>query len=196
MWGFSKRTSPISLSLLFQRYPACLVRLTWMVLGIEGKWPYSCYFVECCFPDLFNTARSILVKFPSSFFSMRFLTDHMVHPHSNIYTTATWKKFILSNRSKFHIIESLSIAVYAFAWLILTSLSVHETLLLSYVNLSTDFRGPPFKVEMVSSRLKHFTPFCLRSRKGQSPPPAAYSTLYNRESAWVDVFARSTMSSA
>ena len=63
-----------------------------------GKWPYNCRFVGCCFKDLFNITRSILVQFPSSFFSMRFVSVHVVHPYCSIDTTAAWKKsiFILS----------------------------------------------------------------------------------------------------
>ena len=40
----------------------------------------------------------------------------VVHPYSSIDTTAAWKKlrFILSVRSDFHTIESLSVAVHAF----------------------------------------------------------------------------------
>ena len=40
----------------------------------------------------------------------------IVHPYSSIDTTAAWKKlrFILSVRSDFHMIDSLSIAVHAF----------------------------------------------------------------------------------
>ena len=45
-------------------------------------------------------------------------------------------------------IDNPSIAVHAFASRILISFSVDETLLPSYVNLSTDFREPPFSVEM------------------------------------------------
>ena len=59
--------------------------------------------------------------------------------------------FILSDRSDFHIIDSLSIAVYGFVRCILTSLSVDPTLLLRYVNLSTNFRELPFRVEMAPS---------------------------------------------
>ena len=29
--------------------PACLVRLTWMVFKMRGKWPYSCCFLVFCF---------------------------------------------------------------------------------------------------------------------------------------------------
>ena len=130
---------------LLQQCPACLVRLTWM----GGKWPYSCYFAGCCFQDFFTFARSNLVQFPSSFLSIRFVTIHVVHPYSYIDTAATWKKsrFILSNRSDFHIINGLSIAIHAFGRRISTSLSVDEMLLPRYVNLSTNFRGPPISVE-------------------------------------------------
>ena len=45
----------------YQQCPVCLVRLTWIVFVIGGRWTYSCCFVGCCFQDLFNTACSILV---------------------------------------------------------------------------------------------------------------------------------------
>ena len=56
---------------------------------------------------------------------------HEVHPYRSIDTTAAWKKlrFILSVRSDFHMIDSLSIAVYDYASHVLTSVSVDETLL-------------------------------------------------------------------
>ena len=56
-----RSTSLMSSSLLLQQCPACLVRLTWIVFVMGGKWPYSCCFVGCCLQDLFNIARSILV---------------------------------------------------------------------------------------------------------------------------------------
>ena len=40
------------------------------VFMMGGSWPYSCCFMGCCLQDLFNTARSILVKLLSSFFSI------------------------------------------------------------------------------------------------------------------------------
>ena len=48
-------------------------------------------------------------------------------------------------------ISSLSIAVLAFTRQKLISLSVDEMLLLRYMNLSTNFTGPPFRVEMIPS---------------------------------------------
>ena len=56
-----KSTSLMSSSLLLQQCPACLVRLTWIVFVIGGRWPYSWCLVGCCCQDLFRIARSILV---------------------------------------------------------------------------------------------------------------------------------------
>ena len=148
--GIHKSTSLMSSSLLLQQCPACLVRLTWIVFVIGGRWPYSWCLVGCCGQDLFRIARSILVQLPSSFFSSRFVSVHVVHPYSSIDVTAAWKKlrFILSVRSDFHIIDSLLIAVHAFVNLVSMSFSVDSTLLSRYVNLSTSLSGVPFRVEM------------------------------------------------
>ena len=59
--GIHKSTSLMSSSLLLQQCPACLVRLTWIVFVIGGRWPYSWCHVGCCCRDLFRIARSILV---------------------------------------------------------------------------------------------------------------------------------------
>ena len=59
--GVHKSTSLMSSSLLLQRCPACLVRLTWIFFVIGGRWPYSWCLVGCCRQDLFKIARSILV---------------------------------------------------------------------------------------------------------------------------------------
>ena len=59
--GVHKSTSFMSSSLLLQHGPACLVRLTWIVFVIGGRWPYSWCLVGCCRQDLFKIARSILV---------------------------------------------------------------------------------------------------------------------------------------
>ena len=56
-----RSTSLISSFLLLQQCPACLVRLTWIVFVMGGRWPYSWCLVGCCRQDLFNIARSILV---------------------------------------------------------------------------------------------------------------------------------------
>ena len=59
--GVHRSTSLMSLSLLLQQCSACLVRLTWIVFMMGGRWPYSWCFVGCCRQDLFNIAHSILV---------------------------------------------------------------------------------------------------------------------------------------
>ena len=140
----------ISSSLLLQQCPACLIHLIWMVLEMGNRWLYSCSFVGCCFRDSFNIACSILVQFPSSFFSIRLASVYVVHPYNRIDMTAAWKKFcfILLHKSDFHMIDNQSIAVHAFASHILMSFSEDEMLLPRYVNLSTSFRKPPFSVAM------------------------------------------------
>ena len=45
--GVHKNTSLMSSSLLLQQCPACLVRLTWIVFVIGGRWPYSWCLVGC-----------------------------------------------------------------------------------------------------------------------------------------------------
>ena len=59
--GVHRSTSLMSSSLLLQQCPASLVRLTWIVFVMGGRWSYSWFFEGCCFQDLFNIARSILV---------------------------------------------------------------------------------------------------------------------------------------
>ena len=58
--GVHKSTSLMSSSLLLQQSPACLVRLTWIVFVLGGRWPYSWCLVGCCRQDLFKIACSIL----------------------------------------------------------------------------------------------------------------------------------------
>ena len=68
--GVHKSTSLMSLSLLLQQCPVCLVRQTLIVFMMGGKWPYNFCFVGCRLQDLFNIAHSILVQLLSSFFSI------------------------------------------------------------------------------------------------------------------------------
>ena len=93
--GVHRKTSLVSSSLLLQQCPTCLVHLIWIVLEMEGRWLYSCCFVGCCFQDLFNIARSILVQFPSSFFSIYLISVYVVHPYNRIDMTLLGKNCIL-----------------------------------------------------------------------------------------------------
>ena len=57
--GVHNNTSLMRSSLLLQPCPACLVRLTWIVFVIGGRWPYSWCLVGCCRQDLFKIARRV-----------------------------------------------------------------------------------------------------------------------------------------
>ena len=116
--------------LLLQQCPTYLTRLTWMVFKMGGRYPYSCCFVGCCLQDLFSTACNILVQLPSSLVSI-----HVVHPCSSIDTTTAWKKlrFILSDGSDFHMTDSLSMALHAFA--------SHVLMLMSFRSMRCCFWG-------------------------------------------------------
>ena len=58
--GVHRSTSLMSSSLLLQQCPACLVRLTWIVFVMGGRWLYSWCLVGCCRQDLFNISCNIL----------------------------------------------------------------------------------------------------------------------------------------
>ena len=151
-----------------------------MIVEMGGKWPYSCCFVGCCFQNLFKIARSILMKFPSSFFAMCLVSAHVVHPYSSLDTATAWKKchFILSDWSDFQMTNNLSIAACIFARHILTSLSVDETLLLRYMNLWTNFTCIPLRMKMAPYCLKHLC-FVLWVFMWRPMPPA-----YSRLDSW------------
>ena len=50
--GVHRSTSLMSSSLLLQQCPACLVRLTWIVFVMGGRWPYSWCLVGVLPPGL------------------------------------------------------------------------------------------------------------------------------------------------
>ena len=91
--GVHKSTSLMSWSLLLQQCPACLVRLTWIVFVIGGRWPYSWCLVGCCRQDLFKIARSILCLIISLFshntsrnlFSMKKILESFITMLSDFY---------------------------------------------------------------------------------------------------------------
>ena len=143
--------------LLLQQCSACLVRLIWMVLKMGSRWPYSCY-VGCCFQDLFNIAHRNLLQLPSSFFSICLVSIHVVYPYSKLVRPLLGKKlhFLLLYKSDFHMIDNLAIAVHTFVGHVLVSFSVDEMLFMRYMNLTTDFREPPFSVEMSSFLIKMY----------------------------------------
>ena len=82
----------------------------------------------------------------------------MVHPYSSTDTTSAGKKsrFILSVRSKFHMIGNYSITVHVFPVRMLTLVSVDKMLLLRYVKWSTNFKGSLYNVQIVPSCFKQY----------------------------------------
>ena len=65
---------------------------------------------------------------------------------------------LIYQRSDFHMISNLSIAVHTFPMHMLASLSVDEILLPKYVNWSTNFRGGQFKVKKPFSLIGSIAP--------------------------------------
>ena len=128
-----------------------------MICEIGGKWLYISCFVGCRVQNFFETARSILACLPSNFFSTISLRVNLVHLYGSTETVTVLKetRFILTEKSDFYIIDYLSIAIRAFVRLILKMISVDEILLPRYVNLPTNFRGLPLKVDMKSCFLKY-----------------------------------------
>ena len=116
---------------------------------MEGKWPYHCCFMGCCFQDLFRIACSILVQFLSSFFSIHFVGINVMHPYRRIDMTTVWKKYCVL----FYQIGLTSI------WLI-TDQQKSKLSLVAYSchfqSMSSSFRESPFCVEIPLFRLKHF----------------------------------------
>ena len=73
--GVHRSTSFMSLSLLLQQCPACLVRLTWIVFVMGGRWPYS-----CCLQDLINTQECC-----EQHWTLYTHTHTHTHTHTYIY---------------------------------------------------------------------------------------------------------------
>ena len=53
---------------------------------------YYVYVIECCFLDLFNIIRRILVQLTLSFFSLGLVSIHVIYSYCCMDTTAAWKK--------------------------------------------------------------------------------------------------------
>ena len=91
--------------------------------------------VKCCFQDLLKTARSIIVQFPFSFFFKYFAKVQVVQPCNSIdmVTVVKNSRFILFLMLDFHMFNNKPIALHAISMRKMTSLSVDEILLPSYV---------------------------------------------------------------
>ena len=76
--GVHMSTSLMSSSLLSQQCPACLVRLTWIIFVMGGRWPYSWCLVGCCCQDLFNIVRKKK--------KLLLATKQKIHTHTHTHT--------------------------------------------------------------------------------------------------------------
>ena len=117
-----------------------LVLYGWLVRCEASGRTKSC-FVRGCFSDFFKITRKILVSFQSSFFSDPFIKVKRVKLFNSTDTATKNSRFILPERLEFHLVDNLSIAVYAFPMHMLTMLSVDDILLPRYVKWSRNFRG-------------------------------------------------------
>ena len=87
----------MSSSLLLRQSPACLVRLTWIVFVMRGRWPYSWCFVGCCLQDLFNKG---LFQHPI------YIYIYIVYyEYYSVQLNQSWEKFLQDKK----IIQKLNI---------------------------------------------------------------------------------------
>ena len=141
------------LYLLCHWYPALVVHFTWLLCEMGGKCLYSCYFVKCCFQHLFKTICSLFVGGSNLAFSPGIVSkwcNNMI-----LLTCLELRKcsILFNQRSDFHIVLNLSIAVSALPVCMLTLFSVDEILLPRHTNCSSNFRGLSFNNGMAPSWL-------------------------------------------
>ena len=131
------RTLLMSLSVLHQQCPKCLVHHIWMVYEMGSKWPHRCCFAWCCFLDLFRKAHHILVLlFSSSFFPMLFISVQVVHPYSSTDTATAWKKCVSAYVCMCMCISYICVPVYSCIYIYINIFH-----LVSFFNVISTFVG-------------------------------------------------------
>ena len=125
--GVHWSTSLMSSSLLLQQCPTCLVRLTWIVFMMGGRWPYSWCLVECCCQDLFNIAHNTAIT--QECCEQYWISPGGNTPQSTNYTAVVFKRPFLS--------LSLSVNIYIY---VIERMPVYKCkYLLFYFHLLLDF---------------------------------------------------------
>ena len=105
--GVHKSTSLMSSSLFLQQCPACLVRLTWMVFVIGGRWPYSWCLVGCCRQDLLKIARSKCQMLRIYIYIYIYICICMyIHHHHHHVVPLAWISLTLSRHFSLSFIAS------------------------------------------------------------------------------------------
>ena len=152
-------------SLLLQQCPrmSCLSHLNGLWDERQVAVPLLFWRIVCPGHTIQDSTQYFCVV-PSSFFSISFVSVHVVHPWSSMDTVIALKKscFILLYGPYFNMTNNFSITFHAFARHMLTSLLVDEMLLPKYVNWSTNLRGLPFRVKMIL--------FCLKYWRSRNEP--------------------------
>ena len=99
-------TSLISSSLLLQQCPECLVRQTWIVFVMRGRWPYSWCLVGCCCQVLFNimirpASEFYIQKWANSFITSTSLSlnQQYIYIYIYIYIVIHWHTVSLYHNS-------------------------------------------------------------------------------------------------
>ena len=146
---------------------------------------------------LFKTASCILVKFPSSFFTICFVTVHIVHLYFSLeaYPARKVPHFILLERLDLQTIDMLPVAFHTFDWYLLKSFSIDVMLVPMYLNGSSNFIGLPITVEMAWFYLKQLLSVFLVIIL-MPMLPAACAMLCWKDFTWAGVFAKRAWSSA
>ena len=119
-----------------------------------GKWLYSYYFVARRHQNFSKQYVAFIGSSHLAFSQRVFAKVLRVQPYNN--TDTAWKnsRFILSERSDYHTIDCLLIAVHIFLTRIWTLPSVDEILLPMYMDWSTDFRGLLLKSKCLCRSMK------------------------------------------
>ena len=166
---------------------------SWIVLEMGGK----CLFISWCVASRIFSVKLIAFLCSSlQTFSLCVSSAFMWCIRTVVLIQLVLgRNPILFSRIDQNMIDSQLIAVYAFARCILTSLSVDETLLPMYMNLSTNFKISPFRVEMAPSWLKCMNSvlfaFTLRSMSPAACPRLQQGLQQAREG----LFSRRAISS-
>ena len=84
-----RNTSLMSSPLLLEQCPACLVRLTWIVFVMGGRWPYSRCFVEAILHKM-NAIKILIFK----------KKQYFLHCNPKEYTNMSSLKKVLVNLEK------------------------------------------------------------------------------------------------
>ena len=106
VWKDPKRNVAYEFVLVSPTVSPRLISLISMVLVVGGLWPYGCCFVGCCFQDLLNIARIILLPFPFWCFSVHLASMWCIHT-VELTRLLLGKNYVLFYRKNFSSLWSI-----------------------------------------------------------------------------------------